>query len=84
MDEVLLTPAGIADALGKLLPLDQDTLYNCHKVSQAQHALSCEAGKKEGKRELVEWLYGHCIEHRIFSKRMFCFKCQLALRREVA
>ena len=75
MDEVLLTPAGIADALGKLLPLDQDMLYNCHKVSQAQHAKT--------KRELVEWLYGHCIEHRIFSKRMFCFKCQLALRREV-
>ena len=82
MDEVLLTPAGIADALGKLLPLDQDMLYNCHKVSQAQHTKSYEAGKKETKRETLDWLDGRCDLSG--SIRWSCQHCREALRREVA
>jgi len=83
MDEVLLTPAGIADALGKLLPLDQDMLYNCHKVSQAQHAKT--------KRELVEWLAERGGPRHDRGRRLvdLCFTVEdwqqvEALRREVA
>ena len=89
----LLTPTEIAEARRKghreFLLQGEHTLEHCEDwaIAKAQSAKSYEAGKKEAKRELVEWLERYMAILPL-SKSGYCLLDKLsfreALRREVA
>ena len=81
MDDIL-TLEEIRAIYVPYLPIYSYSIRLAEAVAQAQHTKSYEAGKKETKRETLDWLDGRCDLSD--SIRWSCQHCREALRREVA